>query len=84
LITLGIDISLSFVNGYKFSKNIPTDLDEKKIMSCNSKARHIIMSGLTPTFLARRSPTYKIGLGYNNNLKTVDTDKNDKKDEENS
>jgi hypothetical protein len=32
----------------------------------------------------QRSPTDKTGLGYNNSLKTTDTDKKDKKDEGNS
>jgi hypothetical protein len=48
--TLGVDIWLSVANGYKVPKTAPTDPDEKKLMICNSKARHVILSGLTPTF----------------------------------
>jgi hypothetical protein len=53
LTTLGVDIWLSVVNGYKVPKNTPTDPDEKKLMSCNSKARHVIISGLTPTISSK-------------------------------
>jgi hypothetical protein len=49
LTTLGMDIWLSVVNGYIVPKNTPSDPDEKKLMRCNSKARHVIISGLTPT-----------------------------------
>ena len=49
LTTLGVDVWLSIVNGQKVPKNTPTDLDENKLMRCNSKARHVIISGLTPT-----------------------------------
>ena len=49
LTTLGVDIQLPVVNGYKVPENIPTDPDEKKLMSCNSKGRHFIISGMTPT-----------------------------------
>jgi hypothetical protein len=45
---LGVYIWLSVFNGYKVLKNTPTDQDENKLMSCNSKSMHVIMSGLTP------------------------------------
>jgi len=50
LTSLGADIWISIVNGQKVMKNTPTDPDEKKLMSCNSKARHVILSGLTTIF----------------------------------
>jgi hypothetical protein len=43
LTTLGLDIWYSVVNGYVIPKNAPTDPNEKKIMSCNSKAIHVIL-----------------------------------------
>jgi hypothetical protein len=49
LIALGVDIWLSVVNGYEFPEDAPTNPNEKKLMSCDSKARHVILSGLTPT-----------------------------------
>ena len=49
LTALGVDIWFLVVNGYKVPKITPTDPDEKKLMSCNSKARHVIISGLIPT-----------------------------------
>jgi hypothetical protein len=49
LTALGVGIWLSVFNGYKVPKNTPTDPDEKKLMRCNSKPRHVIISGLTPT-----------------------------------
>jgi hypothetical protein len=49
LTTLGMDIWFLVFNAYKAPKNTPTDPDKKKLMSCNSKARHVIISGLTPT-----------------------------------
>jgi hypothetical protein len=53
LTSLGVDIWLSVVNGYKVPKTTPTDPNEKKLMSCNSKARHVILSGLTPTISSK-------------------------------
>jgi hypothetical protein len=53
LIDLGVDIYLSIVNGYKVPKNTPTNPGEKKLMSCNSRARHVIISGLTPTISSK-------------------------------
>ena len=48
LTALGVDIWISVVNGYKVPKNTPTNPNEKKLMSHNSKARYVINSGLTP------------------------------------
>jgi hypothetical protein len=48
LITLGVHIWLSVSNGYKISKNTPTDPDDKRFMRYNSKDRNFIMSILTP------------------------------------
>jgi hypothetical protein len=53
LTTLRVDILISVVNGYKVFKNTPIHLDEKKLMSCNSKARHVIISGLTSTISSK-------------------------------
>jgi uncharacterized lipoprotein YehR (DUF1307 family) len=49
LTALGVDIWYSVVNGYVIPNNAPTDPNEKKLMSCNSKARHVILASLTPT-----------------------------------
>jgi hypothetical protein len=49
LTNLGVDIWYSVLNGYVIPKNAPTDPNEKKLMSCNSKARHVIVGALTPT-----------------------------------
>jgi hypothetical protein len=44
-----VDIWLSVVNGYEVPKVAPTDPNGKKLMSSDSKARHVFLSGLTPT-----------------------------------
>jgi hypothetical protein len=49
LTTLGVDIWYSVVNGYVIPNNAPTDPNEKKLMSCNSKAIHVILGALAPT-----------------------------------
>jgi hypothetical protein len=46
---LGLYIWYLVVNGYVIPNNAPTDLNEKKIMSCNSKAKHVILRALAPT-----------------------------------
>jgi hypothetical protein len=46
---LGVDIWYSVVNGYVIPNNAPTDPNENNIMSCNSKARHVILGELAPT-----------------------------------
>jgi hypothetical protein len=53
LTTLGVDIWYSVVNGYVIPKNAPTDPNEKKLMSCNSKSIHVILGALAPT-IARK------------------------------
>jgi hypothetical protein len=49
LTDLGVEIWYSVVNGYVIPNNAPTYPNEKKIMSCNSKARHVILAALKPT-----------------------------------
>jgi hypothetical protein len=49
LTSLGVDIWYSIVNGYVMSNNGPIDPNEKNLMSCNSKARHVILAALAPT-----------------------------------
>jgi hypothetical protein len=49
LTSLGVDIWYSVVNGYVIPNNAPIDPNEKKLMSCNSKSRHIILGELAPT-----------------------------------
>jgi hypothetical protein len=41
------------VNGYVIPNNAPTDPNEKKLMSCNSKSRHVILASLTPTIASK-------------------------------
>jgi len=53
LTALGVDIWYSVVNGYVIPNNAPTDPNEKKLMSCNSKARHVILASLTPTIASK-------------------------------
>jgi hypothetical protein len=53
LTALGVDIWYSVVNGYIIPNNAPTDPNEKNLMSCNSKARHVILAALAPT-IARK------------------------------
>ena len=53
LTSLGVDIWLSFFNGYKVPKTTPIDPNEKKSMSCNAKARHVSLGGLTPTIASK-------------------------------
>jgi hypothetical protein len=49
LTSLGVDIWYSVVNGHVIPNNAPTDPNEKKLMSCNSKSRHVIIGALAPT-----------------------------------
>jgi hypothetical protein len=53
LTTLGVDIWYLVVNRYVIPNNAPIDSNEKKLMSCNSKARHVILGALAPT-IARK------------------------------
>jgi hypothetical protein len=49
----GVDILYSVVNGYVIPNNAPIDTNEKKLMSCNSKARHGILAALAPTIVSK-------------------------------
>jgi hypothetical protein len=49
LTPLGVDICYSVVNGYVIPNNAPTDPNEKKLMSCNSKSKHIVLRVFPPT-----------------------------------
>jgi hypothetical protein len=53
LTDLGVDICYSVVNGYVIPNNAPTNPNEKKLMSCNSKARHVILAELAPTIASK-------------------------------
>jgi hypothetical protein len=53
LMALGVDIWYSVVNGYVIPNNAPTDPNEKNLMSCNSKARHVILAALAPTIASK-------------------------------
>jgi hypothetical protein len=59
LATLGVDIWYSVLNGYVIPKNTPTDPNEKNIINCNSKARHVILGALAPTISSKL-------MGFNN------------------
>jgi hypothetical protein len=50
---LGVDIFFSVVNGYVIPNNAPTDPNEKKLMSCNSKYKHVILAALAPTIASK-------------------------------
>jgi hypothetical protein len=50
---LGVDIWYSIVNGYVIPNNAPTNPNEKKFMSCNSKVRHVILETLAPTIASK-------------------------------
>ena len=50
---LGVDIWYSVVNGYVIPNNSPTDPNEKKLMSCNSKDKHVILGALAPTIASK-------------------------------
>jgi hypothetical protein len=51
--SFGLDIWYSVVNGYVIPMNAPTDTNEKKLMSCNSKSRHVILGALEPTISSK-------------------------------
>ena len=53
LTALGVDIWYSVVNGYVVPNNAPTDPNEKNLMSCNLKARHVILTALAPTISSK-------------------------------
>jgi hypothetical protein len=49
LTALGVYIWYSVLNGYLIPNNDPTNPNDKKLMSCNSKARHVVLAALAPT-----------------------------------
>jgi hypothetical protein len=53
LTCLGVDIWYSVANGYVIPNNSPTDPNEKKLMSCNSKDKHVILGSLAPTIASK-------------------------------
>ena len=53
LTALGVDIWYSVVNGYVIPINAPTDPNKKKLMSCNSKAKRVILASLAPTISSK-------------------------------
>jgi hypothetical protein len=53
LTVVGLDIWYLVVNGYVIQNNAPTDPNEKNIMSCNSKSRHVILGELAPTISSK-------------------------------
>jgi hypothetical protein len=53
LTSLGVDIWYSVVNGYVIPNNSPTNTNEKNLMSCNSKDRHVILATLAPTVASK-------------------------------
>jgi hypothetical protein len=62
---LGVDIWYSVVNGYVIPNNAPTNPNEKNLMSCNSKARHVILEALSPTIASKM-------MGYNTSKEVWD------------
>lgn len=53
LLALGVDVWLSVFKGYKYPKTPLTNPDEKKLCSCNYKARHNILNALSPIVQAK-------------------------------
>ena len=70
LTDLGVDIWYSVVNGYVIPNNAPTDTNEKKLMSCNSKSRHAILGGLAPT-IARKVMGFSTTMEVWDKLKRI-------------
>ena len=66
LTNLGVDIWYSVVNGYVIPNNAPTYPNEKNLMSCNSKSRHVILAALTPrwdaTLLKRYGKNSRVSM----------------------
>jgi hypothetical protein len=50
---LEVDIWYSVVNGYVIPNNAPTNPNEKNLMSCDSKAKHVILAALAPTIASK-------------------------------
>jgi hypothetical protein len=70
LTSLGVDIWYSVVNGYVIPNNSPTDPMEKKLMSCNSKSRHVILGALAPK-IARKVMGYNTAKEVWDKLKSI-------------
>jgi hypothetical protein len=70
LTTLGVDIWYSVVNGYVIPNNSPIDPNEKNLMSCNSKARHVILEALAPT-IASKLMGYSLAKEVWDKLKSI-------------
>jgi hypothetical protein len=70
LTALGVDIWYSIVNVYVIQNNAPTDPNEKKLMSCNSKSRHVIIESLAPT-IASKVMGYNTAKGVWDKLKSI-------------
>jgi hypothetical protein len=70
LMALGVDIWYSIVNGYVIPNNAPTDPNEKKLMSCTSKAKHFILAALAPT-IARKLMGCKTAKEVWDKLKSI-------------
>jgi hypothetical protein len=67
---LGVDIWYSVVNCYVIPNNAPIDPNEKKLMSCNSKARHVIPAALAPT-IASKVMVYSTAKDVWDKLKSI-------------
>jgi hypothetical protein len=70
LTTLGVDIWYSVVNDYVIPNNAPTNSNEKKLMSCNSKSRHAILGALAPT-IANKVMGYNTAKEVWDKLKSI-------------
>jgi hypothetical protein len=53
LTSLGVDIWYTAANSYVIPNNAPTDPNENKLMSCNSKSIHVILGALAPTIASK-------------------------------
>ena len=67
---MGVDIWYSVVNGYVIQNNAPNDPNEKNLMICNSKSRHVILGALAPT-IARKVMGYNTAKEVLDKLKSI-------------
>jgi hypothetical protein len=70
LTSFGVDIWYSVINGYVIPNNSPTDPNEKNLMICNSKSRHVILGALAPT-IARKVMGYNTAKEVLDKLKSI-------------
>jgi hypothetical protein len=70
LMSLGVEIWYSFVNGYVIPNNAPTDPNEKNLMICNSKDIHVILEALAPT-IVRKMMGYSTAKEVWDKLKSI-------------